>query len=105
VIFKLSLPNVRKRALCRVLKKHSAKSSLSSVKNKTLGKRASSPSVFFYRGFFCVTLGKELLCRVSEKKHSVKYLTLIKEQNSDSANRLILPPFLSSANLFLSKMR
>jgi hypothetical protein len=67
-------------------KKHSAKSSLPSVVFVTLGKKSFAecqkktlgketicrvskikhsakgflPSVFFYRGFFCVALGKEL---------------------------------------------
>jgi hypothetical protein len=89
MIFKLSLPSVGK--------KHSAKklfaecyifdtrqrSSLSSVKNKTLGKELLRRVFSFTEGFF-VTLGKELLCRVPEKKHSAKYLVLGKEPNSGS---------------------
>jgi hypothetical protein len=78
-------------------KKHSAKSSLPSVKNKTLGKETlcrvskikHSSKGFFAECFllqrvFCVALGKELLCRVPEKKHSGKHLALGKELNSGS---------------------
>jgi hypothetical protein len=91
-------------------KKHSAKSSLTSVVFVTLGKepfaeccicdtrqraicRVSkikhSAKSFFAECFilssvFCLALGKELLCRVLEKKHSAKNMTLGKEQNSGS---------------------
>jgi hypothetical protein len=88
VIFKLSLPSVGK--------KHSAKSSLLSVVFVTLGKepfvecqKRHSAKSFFTECFllprvFCVALGKELLCRVPEKKHSAKNMTIDKEPNSGS---------------------
>jgi hypothetical protein len=49
----------------------------------------SAKSFFFAECFllprvFCVALGKELLCRVPEKKHSAKNLALGKEPNSGS---------------------
>jgi hypothetical protein len=72
-------------------KKHSAKSSLPSVKNKTLGEELG-------KEILCrvskIKLGKELLRRVlsfaesflpsARKKHSVKNLALAKESNSGS---------------------
>ena len=73
--------------LCLVLeKKHSAKSSLPSVVFVTLGKEPfaaecqkikHSAKSFFAECFllpsvFCMKLGKELLCRVPEIKHSAK---------------------------------
>jgi hypothetical protein len=79
----LSLPSVGK--------KHSTKSSLPSVIFLTLGKEAlcrvskkHSAKSFFAECFilpivFCVALDKELLCRVP-KKHSTKYLVLDKEK-------------------------
>jgi hypothetical protein len=89
MIFKLSLPSVEK--------KHSAKNSLLSVKNKTLGKeilcRVSkikhSAKSFFTECYllprvFCVALGKELFAECP-KKHSAKNLALGKEPNSGSA--------------------
>jgi hypothetical protein len=42
-----------------------------------LGKTASLPSVF-------LPSGKELLCRVPEKKHSANHMTLGKEPDSGS---------------------
>jgi hypothetical protein len=87
MIFKLSLSSVEK--------KHSAKSSLSSVVFLTLDKelfaecqKKHSAKSFFTECFslprvFCMALGKEILCRVP-KKHSAKYLTLGKEPNSGS---------------------
>jgi hypothetical protein len=44
-----------------------------------LGKAASLPSVFY------LALGKELLCRVPEKKHSANHMALGKEPDSGSA--------------------
>jgi hypothetical protein len=44
---------------------------------------------FLLPSFFCVSLGKELLCRVLEKKQLAKYLTLGKELNSGSAHNLM----------------
>jgi hypothetical protein len=75
MIFKLYLPSVEK--------KHSVKSYLLSVKIK------HSTMSFFAKCFLlprvsCVALGKELLCRVPEKKHSAKHLALGKESNSGS---------------------
>jgi hypothetical protein len=75
-------------------KKHSAKSSLPSVvtrqrnslpsvKNKTLGKKPLR-ECFLLPRVFCVALGKELLCRVPEIKHSAKNMALDKELNSGS---------------------
>jgi hypothetical protein len=57
--------------------------SLPSVKNKTLGKELLA-ECFLLPRVFCVALGKELLCRVPEKKHSAKNLALGKEPNSGS---------------------
>jgi hypothetical protein len=73
MIFKLSLPSVGK--------KHSTKSSLSSVVFVTLG-------VFsFTEGFLRDT--QRALCGVSNKKHSAKNLTLGKEPNSGSEEIMI----------------
>jgi hypothetical protein len=47
------------------------KLSLPSVGKKTLGKELLR-RVFSFTEGFCVALGKELLCRVPEKKHSAK---------------------------------
>jgi hypothetical protein len=61
-----------------------------------------SAKIFFAECFilpsvFCVTLGKELLCRVPEKKHSAKNMALGKDPNSGSdpcrgAEKNVLPP-------------
>jgi hypothetical protein len=58
------LPSVKKR--------HSAKKLFASVKNKTLGKKLLR-RVFSFTEVFCVALGKELLCRVTEKNTRKKY--------------------------------
>jgi hypothetical protein len=103
VIFKLYLPSVgektldkelfaeccicdtRQRAFCRVSKKDTRqRNSLPSVKNKTLGKKLLRRVFSFTEGFF-VALGKELICRVPEKKHSANNMALVKEPNSGSA--------------------
>jgi hypothetical protein len=52
-----------KEALCPVTKKQSAKKLFAEFKNKTFGKETLC-RVFFYRGFFCLALGKEFFCRV-----------------------------------------
>ena len=46
---------------------------------------------------FSLTLGKELLCRVPENKHSTKYLTLGKDtgSGSDLCSQLRQPVFVS----------
>jgi hypothetical protein len=54
-----------------------------------------SAKIFFAECFilpsvFCVTLGKELLCRVPEKKHSAKNMALGKDPNSGSVYLLYL---------------
>jgi hypothetical protein len=85
---KSSLPSViflalGKEAVCRVSKKHSAKSSLPSVKNKTLGKELLRRVFSFTEGFLRGTRQRTSLPSI-RKKHSVKYLVLDKESNSDS---------------------
>jgi hypothetical protein len=67
------------------------RNSLSSVKNKTLGKELLR-RVFSFTEGFCVTHDKELLCRVPEKKHWAKNMTLGKEPNSGSARWPTTPP-------------
>jgi hypothetical protein len=54
---------------------------------------------------FCVALGKELLCRVPEIKHSAKNMALGKEPNSGSGcfvedHLLVLVPALDAAERF-----
>ena len=55
MIFKLSLPsdekNTRQRSSLPSVKKHSAKNSLSSYKNKTLGKELFCRVFYFTEGF------------------------------------------------------
>jgi hypothetical protein len=101
VIFKLSLSSVKKtpdkKVLCLVSKKKYTRqiSSLLSVK-KTLGNCRVSKikhsvknflsSVFLPRVFYSA-VGKELICRVSEK-NSANYLAFSKDLNSGSAYEL-----------------
>jgi hypothetical protein len=95
VILKLSLPSVGKKTLGKELFAECCifdtrqRNSLPSVKNKTLGKELLR-RVFSFTEGFCVALGKELLCRVPEKKHSAKYLALGKEPNSGSDRQRLL---------------
>jgi hypothetical protein len=81
VIFKLSLLSVEKKTLgkelfveCYIFDTRQ-RSSLPSVKNKTLVKELLR-RVFFYREFFCVATLPS-----AQKKHSTKYLALGKEPN------------------------
>jgi len=67
--------NTRQKGLCRVF-------------FLALSKKASSPSVFLPCVF--LAFGKEALCRVLERKHSAKYLTLDKDPDSGSENYLDL---------------
>jgi hypothetical protein len=91
VIFKLSLPSVGEKTLGKELFAECCicdtrqKNSLPSVKNKTLG-IVLLRRVFSFTEGFCVALGKEILCRVPEIKHSAKNMTLGKEPNSGSAS-------------------
>jgi hypothetical protein len=71
--------------LCLVLeKKHSTKSSLPSVKNKTLGKELFRRVFYFTESFLRGTRQRASLPN-ARKKHSAKYLVLDKERNSGSA--------------------
>jgi hypothetical protein len=102
VIFKLSLPSVgektlgkelfaeccicdtRQRALCRVSKKDTRqRNSLSSVKNKKLGKELLCQVFYFTEGFFAWHSAKSFFAECP-KKHSAKNMTLGKEPNSGS---------------------
>jgi hypothetical protein len=104
VIFKLSLPSVgektlgkelfaeccicdtRQRTLCRVSKKDTRqRNSLSSAKNKTLGKELLRRVFSFTEGFLRGTR-QRALCRVSEIKQSAKNMTLGKEPNFGSVS-------------------
>jgi hypothetical protein len=70
VIFKLSLPSVKKLS--------------ASVKNKTLGKKILRWVFSFTEGFLCGTRQRASLPS-ARKKHSAKYLVLSKEPNYGSA--------------------
>jgi hypothetical protein len=71
-----------------VLKNTRQRNSLLSVKNKTLDKEYFFfAECFILPRIFCLSLGKELLCRVPKRKHSVKHLTLGKESNSSSESK------------------
>jgi hypothetical protein len=62
------------------------RNSLSSVKNKTLGKELLRRVFSFIEGFLCGTR-QRALCRVPEIKHSAKNMALGKEPNSGSGYR------------------
>jgi hypothetical protein len=85
VIFKLALLSVAKNALgkealCRESKKkHSANSSLPSVKNKTLGKELLCRVFYFTESFLCGTRQRAYLSS-ARKIHSAKYLVLDKKR-------------------------
>jgi hypothetical protein len=99
------------KSLCRVsTKKHSAKRFLPSAKSDTRQissflstksffaecqiwhyAKTSLPSVSSLPSVDSLALGKELLCRVPEKKHSAKSLALDKDLFSDSVyNQIFL---------------
>jgi hypothetical protein len=92
VVFKLSLPSVEKKALgelfaeCFIFDTWQ-RSSLPSVKNKTLGKKLLR-RVFSFTEDFLRGTRQRPSCRVSERKHSTKYLALVKEPNSSSDSQI-----------------
>jgi hypothetical protein len=88
VFWKISLPSVNKKTLskdcfteCQIW--HSAKKLFAECQIWHSAKQ-SLPSVFSLPSVDSLALGKELLCRVLEKKHSAKSLALGKDLFSGS---------------------
>jgi hypothetical protein len=86
VIFKLSLPSVEKNTRQRSSLPNvlflTLGNSLSSVKNKTLGKDLLCRAFYFTEGFLFGT--RQRAFSSAQKKHSAKHLALGKEPNSGS---------------------
>jgi hypothetical protein len=58
---------------------------------------------FILPSVFCVTLGKELLCRVPEKKHSANNMALGKEPNFGS--ELATTAILNANSIYTDQSR
>jgi hypothetical protein len=88
----LEKKHLAKKLFTECQKKHSAKSSLPSVKNKTLGKELLRRVFYFAESFLRDTRQRASLPSARKKNTQTKYLVLSKERNFDSAITVKIGP-------------